>query len=91
MVEGLGASRLAIECLTQRRCVLLCNLIICYSAESAWFQHLKLPRGKLLLIFTFKFNLRRYRQAVEVKRLTAALAAAEAAAADAVRRRRLNR
>ena len=47
--------------LTQRLCVLLCNLITCYYVvDSAWFQRLKLKCDELLSSFAFKFNLRRY-------------------------------
>ena len=39
---------------------MLCDLITCYSIESAWFQRLKLKYDKQLVSFAFSFNLRRY-------------------------------
>jgi len=39
---------------------LLCDLITCYSIETACFQRLKLKYDKVLSNFAFKFNLRRY-------------------------------
>jgi len=40
--------------------MILCDLITCYSVDSAWFHRLKLKCDKLLSSFAFTFNLRRY-------------------------------
>ena len=56
-------------CLTQRLCVLLCtlitryrycNVITCYSIDSAWLQRLKHFFGKMPSTVAFNFYLRRF-------------------------------
>ena len=39
---------------------MLCDLITCYSIESAWRERLTLKHDKLVSNFAFNLNLRRY-------------------------------
>jgi len=55
---GSGVPRLGF--LTQRPCVIQCDLTTCYSVERVWFQRLTVKYDQLLSNFAFSFNLRHY-------------------------------
>ena len=50
----------SLACITHCPYVMLCDLITCYSIDSAWFQRLELEHYKLVSILALNFKLRRY-------------------------------